>query len=78
VTKHRDYAKNVRMNRRHREALGLLPPKGDWCGCCGRPCGAGDIWCRDCKTHVTGAGAPWDQTWSATHPGQECPFVEVS
>jgi len=52
----------------------LLPPAGDWCGCCGRPCDPGAIWCALCAAHVTGKG-PWhEQTWYATHRGEDCPF----
>jgi hypothetical protein len=32
------------------------------------------IWCALCAAHVTGKGQPHDQTWYATHAGEDCPF----
>lgn len=69
----RNYERNAKANRRH-----LLPPNLDWCGCCGRLCVAGEIWCHDCAPHVTGSGYPWDQTWFAQHGGEACPFTDAA
>jgi len=50
-------------------------PKGDFCGCCGRPA-VGD-WCLECRAHLLSAlgRAPWDRTYYAQH-GTDCPFTE--
>jgi hypothetical protein len=62
--------------RADREATGLLPPAGSWCGCCGRPCDERAFWCADCASHVGNIGQPHDCTWSALHDGAECPFAD--
>jgi hypothetical protein len=62
--------------RDERAARGLLPPAGDWCGCCGRPCGRDELWCADCSRHVANVGQPHERTWFATHGGEDCPFTQ--
>jgi len=58
-----------------REAAGLLPPEGSWCGCCGRPCEDTALWCDDCALHVTHDGQPHECTYHAQH-GIPCPFED--
>lgn len=55
----------------------LLPPEGNWCGCCGRPCAEPWLWCDDCLFHVELAGEKplHERTWYAQH-GELCPFIE--
>ena len=55
----------------------LLPPDGNWCGCCGRPAPAGARWCWQCLEHVDAEAArAEDATWYAQH-GTVCPFIDL-
>lgn len=47
---------------------------GDFCGCCGRQCNTGELWCRDCKAHVLDGGHLWERTYFARYE-RECPFM---
>lgn len=55
-----------------------LKLSGDYCGCCGRQISETDQgmeWCKDCETHLGLRHLPsWERTYSATHPGEMCPF----
>jgi len=34
-------------------------------------------WCDDCQKHVLSPSTmlpPWERTYSAQHPGEDCPF----
>ena len=58
-------------------AVPVLPPDGNWCGCCGRPCPAPGLWCDDCLFHIRlGPTSLHDQTWYAQH-GTICPFTDL-
>ena len=49
-------------------AAPLLPPDGNWCRCCGRPCPEPWLWCDDCLFHIRlGPTSLHDQTWYAQH-----------
>lgn len=55
----------------------LLPPDGNWCGCCGRPCAEPWLWCNDCLFHITlEPEALHERTWFAQH-GTICPFTDL-
>lgn len=56
----------------------LLPPDGNWCGCCGRPAPAPWIWCDDCLFHVELGGEKplHERTWHAQH-GTICPYTDL-
>jgi len=66
----------LELRRRQRRELGLLPPEGDWCGCCGHASVPGGLWCEDCLPHVTSEGPPHERTWYATHEGEDCPYAD--
>ncbi len=54
-----------------------VPPRTEcYCGCCGRPCGAGAVWCADCVPHLSpnAQKPPWDRTHFARFR-RECPFA---
>jgi hypothetical protein len=49
----------------------------DYCGCCGRECRRGHLWCQDCEAHLLPSEPrhrfSHERTYFAQH-GKECPF----
>lgn len=71
VPRHRrGIAPPARAERR----LPLFPAADEWCGCCGRLCEPGALWCVLCLQHVAKDGSIEERTWCATHDGEDCPF----